>query len=112
MEEKSLDNFDDEARDEAYFSLFLELESQNISRYEQQAKEIIKQKTLVLQVDNLWVKYSLDRYGCSCEISRDAGMTFSDHSWSRLGWSNRKKEKSLPTFFAQTETDVKFGLGN
>lgn len=106
------ENFDNEARDDEYFALFCELESQNFSRYEQQAKNLIKEKTLVLQVDDLWVKYSLDRYGCFCDISRDAGTTFFNHSWSRLGWSNKKKERCLPTFFAQTETDMKFGLEN
>ena len=70
------------------------------------------EKSLVIQIENFWVKYSLDRYGCSAAISHDAGESFSEHSWSRLGWSKKKKGKYLPTFLAKTETDVKFGLEN
>lgn len=105
-------DIEDESRDEAYFELYHQLESQNISRYELQAKELIKKKTLALKVDDFWVKYSLDRLGCSCHIFQDLENTISVKSWTRLGWSRRKKERGLPTFFAKTETDVKFGPGN
>lgn len=105
-------NIEDESRDEAYFELYHQLESQNISRYEMQAKELIKKKTLALKVDDFWVKYSLDRLGCSSHIFQDLENTIIVKSWTRLGWSRRKKERGLPTFFAKTETDVKFGLGN
>ena len=108
----SSENFDDEARDDAYFALLDELESKNVSRYEEQAKELIKRKSLVLQIDSLWVKYSLGQLGCSCDISYDSGNSYSEHSWCRLGWGRKKKEKWLPAYFAQTEADVKFGLEN
>ena len=104
------ENFDDVVRDDAYFELFFELESKNSALYEELARKLVKQKSLVIQIDNFWVKYSLDRYGCSAEVSRDSGQSFSEYSWSRLGWSKKNKEKHLPTFLAQTETDVKFGL--
>ena len=112
MSVNDAENFDDVERDKAYFKLFFELESKNLALYEELARNLIKQKSLVIQIDNFWVKYSLDRYGCSAAISQDAGRSFSEHSWSRLGWSKKNKEKHLPTFFAQTETDVKFGLEN
>jgi hypothetical protein len=106
------ENFDDVERDDAYFDLFFELEIENAAQYEELTKRLIKEKSLVIQIENFWVKYSLDRYGCSAEISQDAGQSFSEHSWSRLGWSKKNKEKHLPTFLAQTETDLKFGLEN
>jgi len=106
------DNFEDAARDEAYIQLYHQLESQNSSRYEELAKELINKKTLVLKVDNFWIKYSLDRKGCSSHIFQDSENAISARSWIRLGWSRKKKERELPTFFAKTETDVKFCLGN
>jgi len=106
------ENFDDEKRDDAYFAILDELESKNVSRYEEQAKELIKRKSLVLQIDNLWVRYSLDRLGCSCDVSYDSGNSYNEHSWSRLGRGRKNKEKWLPAYFAQTEADVKFGLAN
>jgi hypothetical protein len=112
MSNDRAENIDEVARDETYFDLYHQLESQNISRYEEQARELIKKKTLVLKVDNCWIKYSLDRQGCSSHIFQDIENTISAKSWIRLGWSRRKKERGLPSFFAKTETDVKFGLGN
>ena len=106
------ENFDDVERDNSYFNLFFELESKNSELYKELARKLIKQESLVIQIDNFWVRYSLDRLGCSAEVSRDSGQSFSEHSWSRLGWSKKNKEKHLPTFLAQTETDVKFGLEN
>jgi hypothetical protein len=112
MSQENLENFDDVERDNAYFDLFFELEAKNAAQYEELTKRLIKEKSLVIQIDNFWVKYSLDRYGCSASISQDSGRSFSEHSWSRLGWSNKKKGKYLPTFLAKTEADVKFGLEN
>ena len=112
MTQENIENFDDVERDNAYFDLFFELEKKNATKYEELTKRLIKEKLLVIQIENFWVKYSLDRYGCSAAISRDAGQSFSEHSWSRLGWSKKKKGKYLPTFLAKTETDVKFGLEN
>ena len=112
MPDNTSENFDDVERDNAYFDLFFELEKKNAAQYEELTKRLIKEKSLVIQIENFWIKYSLDRYGCSAAISRDAGESFSEHSWSRLGWSKKKKRKYLPTFLAKTETDVKFGLEN
>lgn len=112
MSQDDSENFDDIERDNAYFDLFFELESKNAAQYEELTRKLIKEKSLVIQIDNFWVKYTLDRYGCTSEISRDSGRSFSEHSWSRLGWGKKKKGKYLPTFLAQTETDVKFGLEN
>jgi hypothetical protein len=110
--QNSSENLDDAVRDDAYFALFGQLISQNSSRYEEQARSLLKEKSLVLRIDNLWVEYSLDRNGCRCNISYDSGNTFSKYAWTRLGWTRKKKEKKLPSFFAQTEADVKFGLEN
>lgn len=112
MSQDSAENLDDAVRDDAYFALFGELISQNSSRYEEQASSLLKEGSLVLRVDNHWVKYALDRNGCTCDISYDSGKTFSKYSWTRLGWTRKNKEKRLPSFFAQTEADVKFGLEN
>ena len=112
MSKDSTENLDDVARDDAYFALFEELISQNGSRYEQQARSLIENRSLVLKVDNLWVKYALDRNGCKCNVSYDSGKSFSEYAWTRLGWTRKNKEKRLPSFFAQTEADVKFGLEN
>ena len=112
MPDNTSENFDDVERDNAYFDLFFELEIKNAAQYEELTRRLIKEKSLVIQIENFWVKYSLDRYGCSAAISQDAGQSFSEHSWSRLGWSKKKKGKYLPTFLAKTETDVKFGLEN
>ena len=112
MTQENPENLDDVERDNAYFDLFFELEIENAAQYEELTRRLIKEKSLVIQIENFWVKYALDRYGCSAAISQDAGQSFSEHSWSRLGWSKKKKGKYLPTFLAKTETDVKFGLEN
>jgi len=112
MSVNDAENLDDVERDNAYFDLFFELEIKNAAQYEELTRRLIKEKSLVIQIENFWVKYALDRYGCSAAISQDAGQSFREHSWSRLGWSKKKKGKYLPTFLAKTETDVKFGLEN
>lgn len=112
MTDERSELFNFEARDEAYFELYSEIESQNFSRYEEQAKELLKQKSLTLKVDNYWIEYSLDRRGCSSYVHEDAENTISVRSWVRLSWGRKKKGRQLPYFFAKTETDVKFGLGN
>ena len=54
MSVNDAENFDDVERDKAYFKLFFELESKNLALYEELARNLIKQKSLVIQIDNFW----------------------------------------------------------
>ena len=47
----------DEAWDENYFSLILELSEKNSSRYESQAETLLKNKTLVTFIEDVEIRY-------------------------------------------------------
>jgi hypothetical protein len=91
-----------------YFDLISTLLVENRVRYEQQARELIVIRTMKVAIHENVGLYKLDRVGCRFEISHDQEMTFTNSSWTRLGWRKKNKERYLPAFFAQTEASAIF----
>jgi hypothetical protein len=91
-----------------YFDLISTLLVENKVRYEQQARELIVIRTMKVAIHENVGLYKLDRVGCRFEISHDQEMTFTNSSWTRLGWRKKNKERYLPAFFAQTEASAIF----
>jgi hypothetical protein len=91
-----------------YFDLISTLLVENKVRYEQQARELIGIRTMKVAIHENVGLYKLDRVGCRFEISHDQEMTFTNSSWTRLGWRKKNKERYLPAFFAQTEASAIF----
>jgi hypothetical protein len=107
MSDRYEESLSDEARDQAYFALFAELAERNDSIYEEQATQLLRDRNLTIRLEDVWLKYSLDRVGCSCSVSED-GLSFFETSWTRLGWRKKEKIERLPFFFAKTETNHLF----
>jgi hypothetical protein len=95
----------DDARDEKYFSLILDLSEKNSSRYESQAETLLKNKTFVITFDGVEIRYEITPIGCSYYASENLnGEVWS--GWTRMGWKKSRKRKRLPFFFASTEAGV------
>lgn len=95
----------DDAWDEKYFSLILDLSEKNISRYESQAETLLKNKTFVITFDGVEIRYEITPIGCRYYASENAnGEVWS--GWTRMGWKKSTKRNRLPFFFASTEAGV------
>ena len=92
----------DEAWDENYFSLILELSEKNSSRYESQAETLLKNKTLVTFIEDVEIRYEITPLGCKYFSSENLnGEAWS--GWTRMGWKKSTKRNRLPNFFASSE---------
>ena len=98
-----------EARDKEFFSLILELSEKNSSRYESQARVLLKKRTIKVSVEGIDIQYKITPVGCSSATSRNL-KGISTESWSRMGWRKSSKMKALPMFFAGTEAGVLMDL--
>jgi hypothetical protein len=95
----------DEAWDENYFSLILELSEKNSSRYESQAETLLKNKTLVTFIEDVEIRYEITPLGCKYFSSENLnGEAWS--GWTRMGWRKSTKRSRLPGFFAKSEAGV------
>lgn len=90
----------------AYFEYIFQLESKNQVRYESQARELIRKKKLIIEVDGALIRYKLELFGFRCEISRDSGESFQFTSWQKMRWRKSEKFAELPLLFATTEADL------
>ncbi len=97
---------EDLAKERAYFSLISELLDKNKSRYENEARELIKNGKRFSNIDGCVLQFKLARVGCSFKLSGDQGKTFEERSWTRLGWRKSAKLTYLPFFFAGCEATV------
>ncbi len=93
--------------DATYIAYIIELGEKNASRYEKQAEQIVREKSISLEVNSFSVKYALNRTGCWFEAS-DPKRGIQLKSWYRFGWGKSTKRRALPGFFARTETDILF----
>jgi hypothetical protein len=98
----------DSERELRYFDLISKLLDENRVRYEQQAKDLLVTRTIEVAIQEILGLYRIDRVGCRFEISHDQGGTFTNSSWTRLGWRKKDKKRFLPAFFAQTEASAIF----
>jgi hypothetical protein len=95
----------DDAWDEKYFSLILDLSEKNSSRYESQAETLLNNKSLVITVEGLEIRYEITPVGCRYHSSENLnGEVWS--GWTRMGWRKSTKRSRLPNFFASSEAGV------
>jgi hypothetical protein len=95
----------DDAWDEKYFSLILDLSEKNSSRYESQAETLLKNKTFVISVEGIEIRYEITPVGCRYSASENRhGEAWS--GWTRMGWRKSTKRSRLPNFFASSEAGV------
>ena len=95
----------DDAWDDRYFSLILELEEKHGSRYVSQAMQLLEQKHLETTFKGVRIKYKLSPTGCSFFVGNDDSR-IRHSSWKRMGWRKASKMNALPNFFATSEADV------
>ncbi len=100
--------FLDSKRDEAYFTLVNDLVTRHQSRYEQQAKELVRNRQLSTIIEETPVRYKLEFRGCSFEVSYGLDNKYQQVSWVRMGWRKSDKLSKLPLFFAGTEAKLLF----
>jgi hypothetical protein len=95
----------DDAWDEKYFSMILDLSEKNYSRYESQAETLLKNKTFKISVEGVEIRYEITPIGCRYYASENAnGVEVS--GWTRMGWKKSTKRSRLPDFFASSEAGV------
>ena len=95
----------DDAWDEKYFSLIRDLAEKNSSRYESQAETLLKNKTFVISLEGVEIRYEITTLGCSYYASENLkGEAWS--GWTRMGWKKSSKRNRLPNFFATSEAGV------
>ena len=95
----------DDAWDEKYFSMILDLSAKNSSRYESQAETMLKNKTFEISVEGVEIRYEITPIGCRFYASENVnGVAVS--GWTRMGWKKSTKRSRLPEFFASSEAGV------
>lgn len=103
------ESLDDVTWDKKFFNLISYLFEKNASRYESQARTLLKNKTLKVSVDGIDIKYKITRIGCSSSASRNS-KGYSSENWTKMGWRRSSKMKALPMFFAGSEAGVLLDL--
>lgn len=96
----------DETAEDLYYAFVKNLFDSNISKYEAQAKDLIRTKYLHTEVGGTNVRYKLSLRECLCEVSLDSGDNFLNKSRTRLGWRKKEKLQALPLLFAKTEASL------
>lgn len=99
----------DEAWDEKYFSLILELSEKNSSRYESQSETLLKNKTFEISVEGVEIRYEITPIGCRYYASENTNGV-AGSGWTRMGWKKSTKRSRLPFFFASSEAGVLLNL--
>jgi hypothetical protein len=85
-----------------------QLSIRNASRYENQAKELVKKGSLQLELEGTPIRYQLNLTGCWFEIPDKVSQEFHKKTWNRFGFGKSAKLKALPGFFAHTEAGILF----
>ena len=92
----------DEERD--FLNLFAQFEDENGSRYELQAKELLRKGHLLVPIENSMLRYWLEDEGVAYSISNDEGRTFSNTlGFTPLPWRRRARIQRLVEKFAHSE---------
>lgn len=86
-----------------YFQLIYDLEVKNQSRYETQAKLLMKNGEFSITINNSLLLYTLEDGGCSFRVSTDGGFDYCKLGWSSLGRRKHEKLKRLMEEFAESE---------
>ena len=96
----------DETDDSEYFEFIFKLEEENESRYQAQARELVKSKTLITELNGILIRYKLSFRYFLCEISFDGGENYHSKSLARMRWRKAEKLEALPLLFADTEASL------
>ncbi len=90
--------------DQAFLDLFAQFHYENRSRYKNQAKELLRERSLLVPVGNSILKYWLEDEGAAYSISHDHGVTFSNSlGLAPLHWRKRVRIRRLIEQFAHSE---------
>jgi hypothetical protein len=100
--------FDDPSAEDQFWIFASQLSLQNASRYEAQAHELIKKRSIKLELQGITVRYRLNLTGCWFEIPTETNNEFHKKTWNRFGFGKSAKLKALPRFFAHTEAGMLF----
>jgi hypothetical protein len=100
--------FDGLSAEDEFWIFASQLSLQNASRYEAQARELIKKRTIKLELEGIPVRYRLNLTGCWFEIPGEVENEFHKKTWNRFGFGKAAKLKALPGFFAHTEAGLLF----
>ena len=89
---------------QAFIDLFARFHDENKSRYEQQARRLLRDRVLLVSVGNSILKYWLEDEGASYSISHDQGLTFSNWlGMVPLHWRRGVRIRRLAEQFAHSE---------
>ena len=102
------EEFDDRSTEDQFWNFASQLSIENASRYEAQAQELIKKRTIKVELQGIPVRYRLNLTGCWFEIPDKANKEFYKKTWNRFGFGKSAKLKALPAFFAHTEAGLLF----
>lgn len=95
--------------EQAFIDLFARLHDENRSRYELQAKVLLREGHLLVPIDNALLKYWLEDEGVAYSISHDEGLTFSNTlGLTPLHWRKRRQVVRLVEKFAYSEARTAF----
>lgn len=90
--------------DQAFLDLFARFHHENKSRYEYQARKLLREGILLVPVGNSILKYWLEDEGASYSISDDQGVTFSNSlGLAPLHWRRGVRIRRLVEQFAHSE---------
>ena len=102
------EELDDGSAEDQFWNFASQLYIENASRYEFQAQELIKKRSIELELQGIPVRYRINLTGCWFEISDRANKEFYKKTWNRFGFRKSAKLKALPAFFALTEAGLLF----
>lgn len=90
--------------EQAFLDLFTQFHYENKSRYEHQAKELLRDGHLLVPIDNSILKYWIEEEGAGYSISHDQGVTFSNSlGLTPLNWRRGVRIRRLVEQFAHSE---------
>lgn len=89
---------------QAFIDLFARFHDENKSRYEKQARKLLRDRVLLVAFGNSILKYWLADEGASYSISHDQGLTFSNWlGMVPLHWRRGVRIRRLVEQFAHSE---------
>jgi hypothetical protein len=98
-------NFDDEEHDDRYFNLIYHLLIDHRNRYDLQTSKLLDEKTIIVEIKESKLRFSLTLLGCSYLILKN-DATIKSSGWVRMGWGRASKREALPRFFARAEANA------
>jgi hypothetical protein len=90
--------------DQTFVELLVKFYITNQSRYEEQARQLLKEHLLHVAKGNVVIRYWIDEKGSYFKFSEDSGVTFSNSlSFFPLSGTDEEKIQDLRDQFANSE---------